>query len=60
MKIRNLVLRNWKNFVSVDAVIGDRLFPVGPNASGKSSSLDQFWLLFDAAGCLGFLVEGAA
>lgn len=49
MKIRRLVLKNWKNFASVDAEIHDRLFLVGPNASGKSNLLDAFRFLRDLA-----------
>ena len=49
MKIRQLTLRNWKNFVQADVDIRDRLFLVGPNASGKSNFLDAFRFLRDLA-----------
>ncbi|MCS6797216.1 MAG: AAA family ATPase [Myxococcota bacterium] len=49
MRFTRLVLRNWKNFVSAEATIGDRLFLVGPNASGKSNLLDAFRFLRDLA-----------
>ncbi len=49
MKIRNLTLRNWKNFAQAEAEIHDRLFLVGPNASGKSNLLDAFRFLRDLA-----------
>jgi len=49
MKIRQLTLRNWKNFVQADVEIRDRLFLVGPNASGKSNFLDVFRFLRDLA-----------
>ena len=38
LTIRRLRLRNWKNFADVDVAIEDRVFLVGPNASGKLSS----------------------
>lgn len=49
MKIRKLTLRNWKNFAQAEAEIHDRLFLVGPNASGKSNFLDAFRFLRDLA-----------
>lgn len=47
MKIRHLQLKNWKNFQSLDLECHDRLFIVGPNASGKSNLLDVFRFLKD-------------
>jgi predicted ATPase len=47
LKIQRLRLRNWKNFLDVDAAIKDRIFLVGPNASGKSNFLDVFRFLRD-------------
>ncbi|HXF47065.1 MAG TPA: AAA family ATPase [Burkholderiaceae bacterium] len=49
MKITRVALKNWKNFVRAEADIGDRLFLVGPNASGKSNFLDAFRFLRDLA-----------
>lgn len=49
MKISRLSLRNWKNFAQVDVDIPDRLFLIGPNASGKSNFLDAFRFLRDLA-----------
>lgn len=49
MKIRFVGLKNWKNFASVETAIQDRLFLVGPNASGKSNFLDAFRFLRDLA-----------
>lgn len=49
MKIQKLTLRNWKNFTKADVEIHDRLFLVGPNASGKSNFLDAFRFLRDLA-----------
>jgi predicted ATPase len=42
-------LKNWRNFVAVDLVVGERLFIAGPNASGKSNLLDVFRFLRDVA-----------
>jgi len=44
-----LILKNWKNFANVDVAIQNRLFLVGPNASGKSNFLDAFRFLRDLA-----------
>jgi len=49
LKFCRLHLSNWKNFVSVDVAIQDRIFLVGPNASGKSNFLDIFRFLRDLA-----------
>lgn len=49
MIISHLILKNWRNFVSVDVALGERMFIVGPNASGKSNLLDVFRFLRDVA-----------
>ena len=50
MRFRKLRLKNWKNFEDTGEVeIPDRLFLVGPNASGKSNFLDAFRFLRDLA-----------
>jgi predicted ATPase len=49
LRFRKLRLKNWKNFVQVEVEIADRLFLVGPNASGKSNFLDVFRFLRDLA-----------
>lgn len=49
MRFTALSLRNWRNFLSVDASLGDRVFVVGPNASGKSNLLDALRFLRDIA-----------
>jgi predicted ATPase len=49
MRFSRLELKNWRNFVSVDLPIGERLFLTGPNASGKSNLLDAFRFLRDLA-----------
>lgn len=57
LKIRKLRLRNWKNFADVEVEIGDRVFLVGPNASGKSNFLDVFRFLCDLASSSGGFQE---
>lgn len=49
LKFRSVRLQNWMNFAHVQADIYDRLFLVGPNASGKSNFLDAFRFLRDLA-----------
>ena len=40
-------LQNWKNFTRVNVALANRVFIVGPNASGKSNFLDAFRFLRD-------------
>lgn len=49
MIISRLVLRNWRNFRDVDVELQDRVFVIGPNASGKSNLLDSIRFLRDVA-----------
>lgn len=49
MIISRVILKNWRNFRSVDAPLTDRVFLVGPNACGKSNFLDVFRFLRDIA-----------
>ena len=49
MIISHIILKNWRNFLSVDIELGNRAFLVGPNASGKSNFLDAFRFLRDIA-----------
>jgi len=49
MIISKIILRNWKNFKEVNVSLTDRVFVVGPNASGKSNFLDAFRFLRDIA-----------
>jgi predicted ATPase len=44
-----LQLKNWRNFRAADVELQDRVFVVGPNASGKSNLLDVFRFLRDLA-----------
>jgi predicted ATPase len=47
MKITKISLKNWKNFRLLEVDIGDRLFIVGANASGKSNFLDSLRFMRD-------------
>jgi predicted ATPase len=49
MIISKLVLQNWRNFRDVDIPLSERVFIVGPNASGKSNLLDTIRFLRDIA-----------
>jgi predicted ATPase len=49
MRFRGLRLLNWKNFARAEVAIPDRVFLVGPNASGKSNFLDALRFLRDLA-----------
>jgi predicted ATPase len=49
LRITRLQLENWKNFQSLDLHFQQRVFLVGPNASGKSNLLDALRFLRDLA-----------
>ena len=49
MIISHIILKNWRNFLSVEVDLRDRVFLVGPNASGKSNFLDALRFLRDIA-----------
>lgn len=49
MRFERVRASNWRNFKSLDYEVGDRLFVVGPNASGKSNLLDFFRFIGDIA-----------
>ena len=49
MLVTRLILKNWRNFRSVDVELGHRVFVAGPNASVKSNLLDLFVFLKDIA-----------
>jgi predicted ATPase len=55
MLVTRLILKNWRNFRSVDVELGPRVFVAGPNASGKSNLLDVFVFLKDIAKASGGL-----
>jgi predicted ATPase len=47
MKFTQIHLENWRNFTRIDVLLQQRMFLVGPNASGKSNFLDAFRFLRD-------------
>lgn len=47
MRFTNVHLENWRNFTRADVSLQQRMFLVGPNASGKSNFLDVFRFLRD-------------
>jgi predicted ATPase len=49
MLISRLCLKNWRNFKKVDVQLRDRVYVIGPNASGKSNLLDVLRFLRDIA-----------
>ena len=52
-------LENWRNFTYCDVELSQRVFIVGPNASGKSNLLDVFRFLHDIVSVGGGLEEAA-
>lgn len=57
MRITRLRLQNWRNFTQVEMVLGQRVFILGPNASGKSNLLDALKFLRDLVADGGGLQE---
>ncbi|NOY12557.1 MAG: AAA family ATPase, partial [Deltaproteobacteria bacterium] len=49
MLITRLSLKNWRNFKKIDIHLRDRVYVIGPNASGKSNLLDVLRFLRDVA-----------
>ena len=47
MRFTKIYLENWRNFTRIDVQLQQRMFLVGPNASGKSNLLDTFRFLHD-------------
>lgn len=47
MRLSHIQLENWRNFRSLTLAMQDRMFLVGPNASGKSNFLDALRFLRD-------------
>jgi predicted ATPase len=46
-RLTHVHLENWRNFAFVDVDVQQRVFLIGPNASGKSNLLDVFRFLHD-------------
>jgi predicted ATPase len=49
MLITRLKLKNWRNFKKVDVALRERVYVIGPNASGKSNLLDVLRFLREVA-----------
>lgn len=49
MLITRLKLKNWRNFKNVDIRLRERVYVIGPNASGKSNLLDVLRFLREVA-----------
>ncbi len=47
MYLSKLTVRNWKNFTRFDVEMGETVYVLGPNASGKSNFLDIFRFMRD-------------
>ncbi len=47
MHLSRLAVRNWKNFTRFDVKMGETVYILGPNASGKSNFLDIFRFMRD-------------
>ncbi len=60
MKFSKIHLENWRNFTRVDASLQQRMFLIGPNASGKSNLLDAFRFLRDLVRVGGGLEKAVA
>src|SRR3989442_10050970 len=60
MRFSKVYLENWRNFTRVDAPLQQRMFLVGPNASGKSNLLDVFRFLRDLVRVGGGLEKAVA
>ena len=56
-RVEHLVVKNWRNFKSADIEVHDRVFIIGPNASGKSNLLDALRFLRDVAAIGGGLQQ---
>lgn len=49
MLVTRLKLKNWRNFKEVEVNLRERVYIIGPNASGKSNLLDVLRFLRDVA-----------
>ncbi len=60
MKFARIHLENWRNFTHVDVPLQQRMFLIGPNATGKSNLLDAFRFLRDIVRVGGGLEKAVA
>jgi len=47
MYVSKLRIKNWRNFTSAEVDLGETIYLIGPNASGKSNFLDIFRFMRD-------------
>ncbi|MDW8339639.1 MAG: AAA family ATPase, partial [Thermoleophilia bacterium] len=60
LRFTRIRLENWRNFKCVEVELAQRVFLVGPNASGKSNFLDALRFLRDLAAVGGGLQSAVA
>lgn len=60
MRFTRIHLENWRNFTRVDVPLQQRMFLIGPNASGKSNLLDALRFLRDLVRVGGGLEKAVA
>jgi predicted ATPase len=60
VRFAKIHLENWQNFTYVNIPLQQRMFLVGPNASGKSNLLDAFRFLHDLVRVGGGLEKAVA
>ncbi len=53
MHISKLGARNWRNFTRFEVEVGETVYLIGPNASGKSNFLDIFRFMRDIVNPMG-------
>src|SRR5438093_11158838 len=56
-RFTHVTLRNWRNFTNIAVTLPQRVFLIGPNASGKSNLLDALRFLRDLVAVGGGLQE---
>ena len=59
MLISRVILKNWRNFKSLDVRLRETTYVLGPNASGKSNLLDVFRFLRDVTKATGGGLQSA-
>ena len=60
MRLTHVTVRNWRNFKQADFDLRDRMFVIGPNASGKSNLLDALRFLRHIASAGGGFQDAVA
>ena len=60
MRLTHVTVKNWRNFKEADFDLRDRMFVIGPNASGKSNLLDALRFLRHIASAGGGFQDAVA